>query len=268
MTEGGELPAGQLEVQQSGGRGGTYGPDLLHVNTDGSFEVLSLYDAQVCRGVLEPGERQRWRAIVGALRQPWERPPPEVVILDGSSRCASLEPGGQSTGCYSDGGVRRQAADFTYEVRARLDEGDCEPVGGEPFLVTSWSVIPLDGTDLRAPEFMDVEWRDGRARFRPLEEYDEWSDCPPPTSGQRAQLDALALTARDAMPFPRPEMWSLPSRPPNWGWFDLSQLVWVSVFVESPYGERGNRLVGVDPELYRDIGLALAEVCEFATAEP
>ena len=259
-TEGGELPAGRLEV-------GQIRRDLLEVHGDGTFEVLSLYDARVCRGVLEPTERQRWRAIVGALREPWVRPPPEVVVLGGGSHCASLEPGGRSTGCSSDGGVRQQAADFAYELRARFDDAECDAVDGEPFLVTSWSVIPLIGRDLGISEFVEVEWRGGLARSRPIEEQDEWSACPTPTREQGAHLDALALAARDAMPLPRPDGWSLPNSPPDWGSFELSQIIWVSVFVESSYGYRGNRLV-VDPDLYRDIGLALADVCGFATDEP
>ncbi|MFK8004464.1 MAG: hypothetical protein AB8H86_33160 [Polyangiales bacterium] len=56
MAEGGELPAGKLEVEQFGGRVPT-GRDLLEVNADGTFEVLSLYDARVCRGVLGAEER-------------------------------------------------------------------------------------------------------------------------------------------------------------------------------------------------------------------
>lgn len=266
--EGGELPAGQLVVDQYGGRGGTYGRDLLDVDIDGSFEVLSLYDARVCRGVLGSDEQQRWRAIVRTLQESWVRPD-EVPVIDGGRRCASLAPSGQSTGCGRDGGVRQQAANFAYELRSRFAEGECEVVAGAPVLMTSWSVIPIVGTGLGVSGWIDVEWRGGRARYRAIAESDEWSDCPAPTREQRAELDALAQSARDAMPLPRPEWHSAPSDPPDWGWFELSQLFWVSVLVDSPYGERGNRLVGdSSADLYRDIGLALADVCQFATDDP
>lgn len=268
LQEGGELPAGQLTVDQYGGLGGTYGRDLLHVDIDGSFEVLSLYDARVCRGVLGSDEQQRWRAIARTLQERWVRPD-EVPVIDGGSRCASVEPSGQSTGCERDGGVRRQAANFAYELRSRFGEGECEVVAGASVLVTSWSAIPLVGTEPGVSGWIDVEWRDGRARFRPIAESDEWSDCPAPTSEQSAQLDALAHAALDAMPLPRPNWYSSPRDPPDSAWFELSQLLWVSAFVDSPYGLRGNRLVGErTAEFYRDIGVALAELCQFATVDP
>ncbi|MFK8004463.1 MAG: hypothetical protein AB8H86_33155 [Polyangiales bacterium] len=198
------------------------------------------------------------------------RPPPDFAINAGGPRCASFEPGGQSTACWGDGGVRQQAANFAYELRSRFDDGDCEVLDGAPVLVTSWSVTPIVGAELGVLRVVEVEWRGGFARTRPLLEYDaEWSECPVPTLAQRAQLDALAYAALDAMQLPRPDWYSSPRDPPDWGWFELSQLFWVSVFVDSPYGQRGNRLVGErTAELYRDIGVALAEVCEFATEDP
>lgn len=265
-TDGGELPLGRLDVEVNGGLGGHYGHDLLDVDADGTFDVLSLYDARICHGSLEPLERREWRTIVRELQQAWVRPAPAIVVLDGGSRCASLSPGGLSTGCDEDGGVRRLAAEFAHELRARMDDSECEPMG-EPYLNTSWSAYPLGDPESELVGLIEVEWRDGMARSRPIDNYDAWTACAAPTIAQRTRLERLARAARDAMVFPGADRGSLSRRPPESAWFEWSQMYLMSVSVDSPYGRRGNRLLGVDPDLYRDVALAIAEVCSFAIDE-
>jgi len=231
--------------------------------------VLSVFDARVCRGELDQSERRLWRNVVATLQSPWERPPPEVIVSDVTSICASLESGGESSACRFDGGVRGRASRMAHELRRRLeDEADCEPAPGPVVLSTSWSASRETGDSIEYLGLVEVEWRDGSARMRTMDPVlGDWQTCAAPTEEQSLSMDRLAFSARDALVLPRPSRFDLDTRDiPRTGELGFSQLVFIHVTAGSPYGPRGSRLLRA-PEIYGEAAVTLADLCGFATED-
>jgi len=265
--DGGQLPAGQLVVEQAPPYGGPWGTELLEVRADGTFEVLSLHDARVCRGELEDDERRFWRRAVDTLQVEWERPPPAVIVDHALRRCAELTPGGVSDGCWGDPGIRGRATTFAHELRTRLSDVDCEPVEGEVVLYGVLSRTVLDGDEYVGTEDYELWWEEGvltYADFNPGAVDRELTECEP-SAAQRERLERLALSARDSLAVPH-ESYGRRTESSDGGWLELVQLFWLGVSVRSvEYGTRGRRVFYGSDELHREAALLFSEVCGFET---
>ena len=89
------LPEGTLVSEHVPHHSGPWGSDVIDVAADGTFSMVSVWDAQLCHGELTPTERRKWRQIEGALARDWERPDewPRVIA---PAQCATLLPHGLS----------------------------------------------------------------------------------------------------------------------------------------------------------------------------